>query len=353
MEEVVVKESVIRYSREFDRYKKLTEIAYQICLDLVQSKLTIRATVQRRTKTLKSFQDKLIKNQVYNTADEVFENISDLSGVRIITYLVSDREKIVEELSKIFRGKGKDDKPIIERKDRMEIGRHYRATHCLVYLPDEYLGDANSNLRNTVCEIQVCSLLAHVFNEIEHDLLYKPLNGRISNEEHELLDQLGLITKSGDLTIKRLLGATDERLKHGKGEFGDVHEFVIRMREELKLGCSFSNNAGQLYQEFVLLNILSPQSIIKELTDPGESLFEVGMVEYEKLKNYISTKNIEFTVEDNSSDILLAALLRKKVDEILFQHLNGKGKGRPGRLVQLARIYKEMSKHNNQGAPPR
>lgn len=343
MDDITIKEAVGRYNREFDRFKKLSEIVYQICLDLVQSKLTIRATVQRRTKTLKSFQDKLIKNQVYKTVDDVFENISDLAGVRIITYMVSDREKIVEEIAKVFKGKGPERKPKVERKDRIEIGRHYRATHCLVCLPDEYLDDANSNLRNTVCEIQVCTLLAHVFNEIEHDLLYKPLNGKISSEEHELLDQLGLITKSGDLTIKRLLEATDERLKHVKGEFGDVHEFVIRMREELKLGLTFSNNAGQLYHEFVSLDMITPQSIIKELTKPDESLIDVGKAEYARLKNFLFTKNRDPILEDNSSDVLLAALLRKKVDDVLLNHKNGKCKGRPNRLVQIARIYKEMT----------
>jgi len=346
MEEIIVNESIIRYSREFDRYKKLSDLVYQICLDLVQNKLTMRATVQRRAKSIKSLQEKLRRNQVYKTVDDVFNNISDLAGVRIITYLESDRENIIKEIKRVFAGKDQDNKPVIEKKDKTESGRHYRATHCQIYLPEEYFDDDNSNLRNTACEIQICSSLAHVFNEIEHDLQYKPLNGGISDEEHELLDQLGLITKSGDLIIKRLLEATDERLKLGQGEFGSVHDFVIRMQEELKFDLSFSNNAVQLYEEFRLLNLTTPQNIIKELIQSGESLIEVSKVEYEKFKKYITDKNLDPTLEDKSSDILLAALLRKFADEILSHQQINRVKGRQNRLVQLAKIYKEMPKEN-------
>ena len=36
-----------RYLREHDRYVKMAEVAYEKCLEIVQKKLTVRATVQR------------------------------------------------------------------------------------------------------------------------------------------------------------------------------------------------------------------------------------------------------------------------------------------------------------------
>ena len=210
----------------------MSEIVYQKCQEIVQKKLTLRATIQRRTKNPRSYADKLRKpknKEKYNSVDEVFEKISDLAGVRIATYLESDRQSVVEKIRKEFVGK-EDQDPEIERKDRDFSKKHYRATHCQVYLPEEDLSGVNENLRGTTCEIQVCSLLAYVFNEIEHDLQYKPLSGELSEAEKEYIDQLGLLTKAGELTIKRLLSETDERLSKKTGKFNEVYEFVARMR---------------------------------------------------------------------------------------------------------------------------
>jgi len=341
----MIDEAFDRYKREQDRYHKLAELVFQKCLDIVQKKLTIRATVQRRVKDPISFKKKLKKKESrskYNSVDDIFSNISDLAGVRIITYLESDRTPVVEELKKVFIGKATEQSPEIDIKDKDTKGKHYRATHCQIYLSDEDLGGKNENLVGTTCEIQVCSLLAHVFNEIEHDLQYKPLSGSLSPLEDELLNQLGLLTKAGDITIKSLLDAADTRLKNRTGEFSDVHDFVVRLRVVLELDSKFSNNAGQLYEELIQLGINSPERITQELIAGEEVLKVIALEEYTKLKKFAIESNCEYELEDGSSDVLLAALLRKFAEKIIENHPTGRGKGRPSRLVQIARTYKEL-----------
>jgi len=61
------------------------------------------------------------------------------------------------------------------------------------------------------CELQITSLLAHVWNEIEHDTIYKNLSGNLSGLEHDAIDSLGLLLKTGDKIIKSLLGARQLR----------------------------------------------------------------------------------------------------------------------------------------------
>ncbi|MGN5135136.1 GTP pyrophosphokinase [Aeromonas veronii] len=343
LSEEQIKESGERYMREYDRFQKMAEVVYQKCYDIVHKKLTIRATVQRRAKSPKSFIDKLKKAEHqsrYNSVDEVFAGISDLAGVRIATYLESDRQQVVDEINKVFVGSAGGE-PQIEKKDRSEQGRHYRATHCQIYLPEEDLAGANENLKETTCEIQVCSLLAHVFNEIEHDLQYKPLSGNLSDSEKEFIDQLGLITKAGDLTIKRLLAETEERLSHRTGEFDDVYDFVARMRKDFDDSTDFSSNAGQLYDELEALGMKSPESIREKIAKPSENLSAVCNEEFRKLKDYEDQTGRDL-LEENSSDLLLAGLLKVKVDEVLKRHPMGRGKGRPSRLAQIAKMYKEM-----------
>jgi ppGpp synthetase/RelA/SpoT-type nucleotidyltranferase len=73
----------------------------------------------------------------------------------------------------------------VEKKD--QDGRFYRATHCQVALKAEDLVEPFDNLEGITCEIQVCSLLAHVWNELEHDLVYKPTTGTFSGRESDSL----------------------------------------------------------------------------------------------------------------------------------------------------------------------
>lgn len=310
MNDNLIDETIKRYIREYDRYKKLADIAFSICQNIVQKNLTIRATVQHRAKSPASLAEKLRKTNKYKSVYSVFDGISDLAGVRIITYQEADRPKVVNEIKRIFVGKS--DKQIrIEVKDKNgNNGKYYKATHCQVALTAEYLID-NFNLKNTTCEIQVCSLLSHVYNEIEHDLQYKPRTGNLSDEEKLLIDQLGLITKSGDITIRKLLEATNERLKKQKGEFMDVHDFAIRMGELLKVGESFSNNAGLLYEEFVNLKLNSPEIIMSVLINEGENLIDTANHQYKILSEYIASKKINLVIDNKSSDLLLLLLLRK------------------------------------------
>ncbi len=333
-----------RYVREQDRYVKMAEVTYEKCMDIVQKRLTVRATVQRRAKTPKSFIDKLKKAENierYTSVNDVFENIADLAGVRIATYLESDREAVVEEITKEFVGKD-GGRPAIDVKDRTEPGKHYRATHCQIYLPEEDLSGTNENLKGTTCEIQVCSLLAHVFNEIEHDLQYKPLSGELSQIEKQFIDQLGLLTKAGDITIKRLLHETDSRLKQRTGQFDDVYDFVARMRELLGLGAKFSANAGQLFDELTLLRLRTPEAIAREVSAGNiQQIAQVANTEYERLKAYLIDQN-NIALDDDSSDVLLAAILKTKVDDILKNHPTGRGMGRPSRLAQIPKAYQQM-----------
>jgi len=322
----------------------MADFVYQKCIDIVQKKLTVRATVQRRAKNPKSFADKLRKSEHrdrYNSVDEVFSGISDLAAVRIATYLESDRQQIVDEIEKEFVGKNSLE-PSIDVKDKSEPNKHYRATHCQVYLPEEDMAGANENLKSTTCEIQVCSLLAHVFNEIEHDLQYKPLSGELSEAEQEFIDQLGLLTKAGDLTIKRLLAETEERLSQRTGGFDDVYDFVVRMKKELDIETDFSGNAGQLYEELESLGMNSPDAIHQAVCSKGENLKEIAYSEFARLLEYAKREENDL-LEEDSSDILLAAILKVKVDAILARHPMGRGKGRPSRLAQIAKLYRDMN----------
>ncbi|MBA3890429.1 MAG: RelA/SpoT domain-containing protein [Gemmatimonadaceae bacterium] len=120
--------------------------------------------------------------------EDSFTRLGDLAAVRFSAYVEADRERVVDLVRATFVGP--DGGPVIaEVKDRFDVvsGRFYRATHLDVALPEEELIGSFDNVRGVRCEVQVCSMLAHVWNEIEHDLVYKPLMGPVSIEEREAL----------------------------------------------------------------------------------------------------------------------------------------------------------------------
>lgn len=343
----MIQDVVSRYVREYDRYVKLADVAYEKCQDIVHRKLTIRASVQRRAKHPNSLAEKLKKpdrRQQYNSVDEVFSKLSDLAGVRITTYVESDRKKVVAEIEKAFRAPTAP-AAMVDVKDSNE--KHYRATHCQVYLHEDAVTAERFNLKDTTCEIQVCSLLAHVFNEIEHDLEYKPLSGELSDRERNHLDQLGLLTKAGDITIALLLEDNERRLSDRTGEFIDVHDFVARVRTMLESTPDFPRNAGQLYDELVSLELDTPQkvqlAILEERPDPAADATDlVG-----KFSDYLGSISSSEQVEPETSDRLLVLLLERRCKEIVERHPGGRGMGRPSRLVYLARRFLEMEDRAN------
>ena len=85
----------------------------------------------------------------------------------------------------------------------------------MVLLKDEEAVGQHQNLKGWGCEIQICSQLAHVYNEIEHDLRYKPLTGALSKNESELLNALARLMEVGDTIISHTREAVTQDKRSG------------------------------------------------------------------------------------------------------------------------------------------
>jgi ppGpp synthetase/RelA/SpoT-type nucleotidyltranferase len=347
-----IDECCSRYQRERARYLKMSETVKDKCQELLRERITIRAQVHYRAKSIESFRNKLIKNRKkYRSVDDVFDRFSDLSAVRVATYLESDREKVVEGIAEIFSGKLTEDPEIeVKNKDGKE-GFHYRATHCQVYLSKDDIEGNCVDIQNTSCEIQVCSLLAHVFNEIEHDLQYKTLHGDLHSSEREFIDQLGMLTKIGDLTIKNLLSETEKRLEDRQGEFDDAFDFVARMKKELNFKVNNVHHAGQLYMEVKRLGLNSMDKIKESIgSSDEESLYDICKKEFSRIQGYCNKHSDKrHKIKEGSSDLLLAGLLKNNYQNILSRkdhESDGSQECQSGikmnRLKRIAEYYKNM-----------
>jgi ppGpp synthetase/RelA/SpoT-type nucleotidyltranferase len=245
----VIESAVKQYRREFDCYEKLCKFVADKCEREIIRANTMHASVTARAKSPKKIGSKLKKKYSevaeLNTVENALGRLTDLAGVRISTYFEGDRAKVVAEIQQLFDGVA----GAVEVDEKDEQGNFYRATHCQIVVKPDDLTEQYENLEGLSCEIQVCSMLVHVWNELEHDLVYKPTTGDLSQSETDSLNILGNLTLSGDVVIKQLFEANAERIKKNQGEaepFQDVYDFVARMRDAFPDCSNFGNNAGQV-----------------------------------------------------------------------------------------------------------
>ena len=342
--ENIIRDAVARYDRERDRYLKLAARVSDICRSNIVEDNAIRAQVTFRTKTIRSFEGKLKRfarrqDKNYLSVDDVFAGIGDFAGVRIATYRPEDERRVTDEIRKWFQGEANAE-VFVDKKDKLAVNSHqfYRAAHCQVFLRDEDLVGHYENLRGTGCEVQVCSMMAHVWNEIEHDIGYKPEGGGPGEAEKGLLEALGHLTRSGDAAITRLLAANAARMQENVGDFVDVHEFVARFRPYFP-EADLSVNAGQAFDEIVQQGL---NSVVKLKTSLGDEALNpvVSTQRIEAFNRYLgSVDSGEYALNPASADVLTVAILHKFAEAILERNSSDRGKGRPARILDIARLY--------------
>jgi ppGpp synthetase/RelA/SpoT-type nucleotidyltranferase len=339
-----MRDAVARYDRERDRYLKLAARVSDICRSSIVEDNAIRAQVTFRTKTVRSFEGKLKRisrrsDKNYTSVDDVFAGVGDFAGVRIATYRPEDERRVAHEITKLFDGDG-GETVFVDKKDKLAVNSYqfYRATHCQVFLREDDLVGHYENLRGTSCEIQVCSMMAHVWNEIEHDIGYKPEGGGPGEAEKGLLEALGHLTRSGDAAITRLLAANATRMQENVGDFVDVHDFVARLRPYFP-EADLTVNAGQAFDEVVQQGL---NSVVKLKVSLGDEALNptASSKRIEAFNQYLaSVESGEFALNPASADVLTVAILHKFAEAIFERNPSDRGKGRPARIFYIARLY--------------
>ena len=140
----------------------------------------------------------------------------------------------------------------------------------------------------------MASVLMHAWAEVEHDLVYKPLEGSLSEDELAILDELNGMVLAGEIALERLQRAAEERITKTGARFEnhfDLASFLLEAAKPMLHGQAEEPILGNVELLFRLLEKL-------ELATP------------EALRPYVDTLNPDFElrpIAQQITDQILAA----------------------------------------------
>lgn len=149
------------YNQYWNIYNSLGEEVRSLIKKLLDDKIDYH-TIVHRVKELKSVINKF-KDKNYNE----FTQLTDFTGIRIITYTLSEIEEVCEIIEKEFK-KIEKKSFIDELEDTGKVG--YLSIHYICQFRHDRIKLAEySRYANMKFEIQVRTILQHAWAEIEHD----------------------------------------------------------------------------------------------------------------------------------------------------------------------------------------
>ena len=247
----VIEDFVAEYERQYDYWEAAAGTARRL-LEAELNSAGLRAYVTSRAKSVDRLADKLEQRNrklPYSTINEVEDDIADRAGVRIALYFpgqMDEVEKLVYDVLEVRDVRrfpleadstpagpatetpsGPVDPPVRRRFSG------YGARHFRGHIPEVSLSADQVRYSKAIIEVQVASVLMHAWSEVEHDLVYKPLEGRLSESEYALLDQLNGLVLAGEIALEQLQKANDARVNAATTPFRDHYELGEFLRSRL------------------------------------------------------------------------------------------------------------------------
>ena len=163
------KDILKQYDRNWQLYNSFSKKIKELIQEILKGKGASIHSVTDRVKDRESLARKLSRPEGNYTA---LTDVTDVCGVRIITYFEDDVDKIAKVIEKEFKI---DKDNSIDKRKLLDPDRFgYLSLHHIVSLHDKRCGLAEyQKFSGLKAEIQTRTILQHAWAEIEHDLGYK------------------------------------------------------------------------------------------------------------------------------------------------------------------------------------
>ncbi|MGN8008150.1 GTP pyrophosphokinase [Acinetobacter sp. 22301] len=277
------------YDNNIDPYKGLAEIiAVTLKNSLVSQKISF-VDVPYRHKTKKSFLKKI--DDKLAEKDYSPELMTDLAGIRVITLIEADVQKVCELIQAMFNVHPADSVNKSEKLGEEKVG--YRSVHFVCDV-----GEVRGNLpeftayKGLCFEIQVRTALEHAWAEIEHDRGYK-LGGKLPSHLNRRFKLLSGLLESADLEFNRLTVEIEEYAKTLKDNISnnslefELSDIGLRTLIESKYYFLIKNESYHFYNDILSVVI--------------QELFDFGINNLQQLDNVIASAISKFNFPDDNN----------------------------------------------------
>ena len=242
------------YEQQYRLNSDFTEQIEKLIRDLIKEKNIKVQSIPSRIKKSESLKKKL------DRADGKYSKLSDvtdISGIRIITYFSDDVDavaKVIEEEFDIDKEYSVDKRALLD-PDRFG----YLSLHYVAKLPNSRL-QLTEYKRFSGCnvEIQIRSILQHTWAEVEHDLGYKTKES---------------VPKNIRRRFSRLAGL----LEIADSEFVEIRdslqEYKIKVPEQI-----LENSASVLIDQASLLAFIENSTLVQELDQNIATITKINIL---------------------------------------------------------------------------
>ena len=158
-----------QYKDRLPVFKRMEDLAYNTLQQALSQQGLYVTSIEHRIKQENSLAGKLeLKGNKYDSLSD----ITDILGMRIITFYTDDVDKVAAIVQQIFNIDW--DESVDKRKRHELTSFGYNSLHYICRLPKSLIDDASMpELNEYRFEIQMRTALQHVWSTIEHDIGYK------------------------------------------------------------------------------------------------------------------------------------------------------------------------------------
>ena len=249
-----IEEVVEKYKNDIEIYENFEIILRHYINDLLNKAVEEKKLdknsfeIKSRTKAIDSFKGKISRDDKKLKYKEPLKEITDLVGLKIMLTSLKD-ENVVYELLNLALDNNIDRENSVNKVEELKQSRKfgYLGRHLVVYYDEKMLKVAEhkvnpdihpSNFKGLRAEIQIKTLLQHVWAEVEHKARYKA-GEELSDEKKRYFDRLAALIEVADDLFKDLVEESEKINEESKQKiqddlFKDLVEESEKINEESK-----------------------------------------------------------------------------------------------------------------------